>query len=904
MRALTLIKRREVLTGFILLATLIAGHTLLETARDALFLAKIPASRLPWMYLGIAGSALITTQARMPALDRFCRHQLLAVGLAFGAAVTTVFWFIQSSGTWVLYALYLWPALFSSLVLVSFWLTLDEDFTVTEAKKVYGFIGAGSAIGAAIGAAIARALVGRYPARDLLLISAAFFGVGAVLVALSSKGKSRPPVEASETLSWKSLGQIDAAPYLRRLLVIALLVSISATLADYLFKTWVARNVPSDQFVSVFATVSLAQSILGFAVQVVGVSWLLRTAGVTRALLVLPLAFLAGGVGLFVAGGLAVAVALKIADATLRYSVQRTGSELLFLPVDNPIRQRVKPLIDVVGQRLGQTLAAIAVLSLGAATSAPRILAAALAVVAVYWGWLVIGLQKGYLELFRQILRRGRLPVLTEVPHLDLGALETLLKALNSSDDGEVLTALELLVAYRRTHLIPALILFHPSREIVLRTLEYFAEAGRKDDAAILDRLQRHPDAEVRAAALRARSTRPQDDKHLRGALTDESPIVRATALVGLTATGGLKAEETSKQLAELLADPDEPKELAVAAAIRRQPHPQFESLLLTLAKSNSTAVKVDAAQAMRQMPSTSFLPALMEMLSLRPARAAVREALLAIGDPALAYLEKAMEDSSLHRSARRAIPGTLTLFPPQAAAAALLRRLCDAKEGVVRYRILRSLRHLQELDKNIQLDNEALKQATRQTLTIAFRNLHWRLTLEKHEGKEASLPGQQLLWEVLRDKETLAIDRLFRLFHLQHPKEDFDWISRGFRSENAVLRSSAEELLESVLEPAERDAILALIDVSDSDDRFDAGLPFYAFRPFTLEELLDALLQASSGTVRCLAAYHAAELGLQQFRPKLEALRSTAPSELAEVVDNALLMLSTRSQTEAAYAG
>ncbi len=47
MRALTLIRRREVLAGFIILATVIAGHTLLETARDALFLAKIPATRLP-----------------------------------------------------------------------------------------------------------------------------------------------------------------------------------------------------------------------------------------------------------------------------------------------------------------------------------------------------------------------------------------------------------------------------------------------------------------------------------------------------------------------------------------------------------------------------------------------------------------------------------------------------------------------------------------------------------------------------------------------------------------------------------------------------------------------------------------------------------------------------------------
>lgn len=904
MRGLALIKRREVLAGFILLATLIAGHTLLETARDALFLAKIPATRLPWMYLGIAGLALITTQVRVPALDRFGRHQLLAVGLAFGAAVTVLFWLVQSSGTWVLYALYLWPALFSSLILVGFWLTLDEDFTVTEAKKVYGFIGAGSAIGAAVGAAIARAMVGMYPARDLLLISAAFFLLGAALMAWSTRGKSRPPVQPSEPLSWKSLGQIDAAPYLRRLLVIALLVSISATLADYLFKSWVARSVDSDRFVSVFATVSLVQSIFGFVVQVVGVSWLLRTAGVTRALLVLPLAFLVGGVGLAVAGGLALAVALKITDATLRYSVQRTGSELLFLPVDNPIRQRVKPLIDVVGQRLGQTLAAVGVLVLGAATSAPRILAAALAAVALCWGWLVIGLQSGYLELFRQILRRGRLPVLTEVPHLDLGALETLLKALNSSDDGEVLTALELLVAYQRTHLIPAMILFHPSREIVLRTLEYFAEAGRKDDTAILDRLRRHPDPEIRAAALRARSKGRQEDADLRGALADESPLVRATALVGLTATGGLKPEETSKQLEELLVLPDEPKQRAVAAAIRRQPHPQFESLLIALAKSESTAVKVDAAQAMRQMPSTAFLPALMELLSLRPTRAAAREALLAIGDPALAFLEKAFDDYTIHRSARRAIPSTVALFPPQAAAPLLLRKLCDAKEGVVRYRILRSLRHLQERHQDIELDSEALKHVTRQTMAVAFRNLHARLTLEKHEGKEPSLPGQQLLVAVLRDKEALAIDRLFRLLHLQHPKEDFDWISRGFRSENAVLRSSAEELLESVLEPSERDAVLALINDSDSEDRFNAGMPYYAFRPLTLEQLLDTLLQASSGTVRCLAAYHAAELGLQQFRPKLEALRSSAPSELAEVVDHALLMLSTPSPMEAAYAG
>ena len=35
----------------------LAGHTLLETARDTLFLSRLPASQLPWTYLVIAALA-------------------------------------------------------------------------------------------------------------------------------------------------------------------------------------------------------------------------------------------------------------------------------------------------------------------------------------------------------------------------------------------------------------------------------------------------------------------------------------------------------------------------------------------------------------------------------------------------------------------------------------------------------------------------------------------------------------------------------------------------------------------------------------------------------------------------------------------------------------------------------
>ena len=100
----------------------------------------------------------------------------------------------------------------------------------------------------------------------------------------------------------------------------------------------------------------------------------------------------------------------------------------------------------------------------------------------------------------------GGLSGKAELPELDLGALETLFAGLNSSRDIEVIASLELLAEQHRERLIPALILYHPSREVVMRALEIFTEMGRTDFVSIADRLNSHPDRDVAAAALRART--------------------------------------------------------------------------------------------------------------------------------------------------------------------------------------------------------------------------------------------------------------------------------------------------------------------------------------------------------------------------------------------------------------
>ena len=64
--------------AFMTLFGLMAGHALLETARDALFLTNVPAERLPWVYLLIALLAVFI--ARVQARSRAAanpRQQLI-----------------------------------------------------------------------------------------------------------------------------------------------------------------------------------------------------------------------------------------------------------------------------------------------------------------------------------------------------------------------------------------------------------------------------------------------------------------------------------------------------------------------------------------------------------------------------------------------------------------------------------------------------------------------------------------------------------------------------------------------------------------------------------------------------------------------------------------------------------
>src|SRR5262249_21026443 len=104
-----------VLQAFVTLFGLIAAHTMLETARDALFLGRLPSSRLTFVYVLLSGLALVVSSYNERFVRRFGRRNALVFTLMLCAYGTTVLHFLPQSAT-VVFALYVWSGLLGTVL--------------------------------------------------------------------------------------------------------------------------------------------------------------------------------------------------------------------------------------------------------------------------------------------------------------------------------------------------------------------------------------------------------------------------------------------------------------------------------------------------------------------------------------------------------------------------------------------------------------------------------------------------------------------------------------------------------------------------------------------------------------------------------------------------------------------
>lgn len=927
-------ERRNTLAAFATLFAVTGGHTLLETARDALFLAKLPASRLPWMYLAIVVAALALGQVggRGP---RSSGRAAVSAALAFAALVTAGFWTLLASPSQpVLYALYIWTGLFASWVTVQFWTLLGRVHTVTQAKRLYGIIGAGAVLGAVVGAFGARWAMSVLSPRTSVLLSAVVFAAAIVPCALvripelaapavgdarKSEAAGRRQMSTGVRLLWDNA-------FARRVLGIVLVSTVSVTLADYVFKSTLSANIHDARALGeALSTFYAVTNTLALVTQLAVAPWVFRTLGVQRALFLFPSLLVVAATNVIVSGGgLVAALALKGLDGTFRYSIHRTSTELLLVPVPDGTRERIKPIIDLLGTRGGQAVASIFVLLLVAVAAADPITVGAIVLtLSVVWVGLVFSIRQLYLDVFRETLRSGGLSGKAELPALDLGALETLFAGLNSSRDDEVIASLELLAEQHRERLIPALVLYHPSRDVVLRALEIFTDIGRDDFFSVADRLLEHADGEVAAAALRARTAVSPDETLLRTQLEAGSPEVAATALVALVARKWMSLEEAQERFDAALAARDVRVATALARAVRvwSPDAPDgpvalaFDELLVRLADLAAdlhdapadvrapappgaapvllrvppdVRLLVEVAKAMGARKNPRFVSHLVAMLDRHELRSDARRALELLPG-ALEALGVALTAPQLPRDVRVHLPRTIAAFPARDAAPLLLRHLAHEKDGAVRFKTLRALVKLRRDDPEVDMDPSTLTSAAEATLDHVAELRRWGAALATQPDEctpservlDPLRAAHHLLVDLVHDKEVHASQRLFMLLGLLL-REDFDDVWRGLRSHDARRRASSTELVENLVPQPLRQRVMEITSDAPSSEV-----------PLSYEAALREIASRGGRTMRTIAEVRATELGIDLGRGS----QPTPPRRTEELAESLGARVASRAR-------
>ena len=125
--------RTPLVLGLVLFG-IMAAHALLETARDALFLAHVGPGHLASAYLAIALTALVAVGAVRRWGGKRSPRRVLIGFLALAAGGTGGLAATITQAPAVVFVLYVWTGLVATLAVPALWTLVDRVLRIGDAK--------------------------------------------------------------------------------------------------------------------------------------------------------------------------------------------------------------------------------------------------------------------------------------------------------------------------------------------------------------------------------------------------------------------------------------------------------------------------------------------------------------------------------------------------------------------------------------------------------------------------------------------------------------------------------------------------------------------------------------------------------------------------------------------------
>lgn len=299
---------------------------------------------------------------------------------AFFVTNLAVFCVLGLAGRQLGFAFFVWASLFGVLTMAQFWAFATDLFSVQAGQRLFGVIAVGAAAGAWFGASLASALFGVLGPYGLMLAAAAAI---AAAIALSANVRDRMPDSARSTPDPAQVPAVAGAPgrwlggfamvcrsrYLVAIAALVMLLNWITSTGDFVLSGWVADIAdgiaPEDRAAWIgrfMGNYSSAVALAGFLLQLLLVSRIIQAAGVARALLVTPVAFVAGYLLVGIVPAFLLLQSVLIVHRSFDYSLLNTTRNALLLPASRAVKYEAKTAIDTFFYRLGDLLSTASVI--------------------------------------------------------------------------------------------------------------------------------------------------------------------------------------------------------------------------------------------------------------------------------------------------------------------------------------------------------------------------------------------------------------------------------------------------------------------------------------------------------------------------------------------------------------
>lgn len=792
----------------------------------AMFLNTFP-NGLPHVIMAtalvVAGfiSVYIRISARV-GLENLVTGSLVFFGVSF-----FIFWGMTfQRGQWVYALIYVWVGMAGAMAPSMGWTLANYLLTAREARRVFGFIGAGQVLGAPV-AGFFTAWATRHVRPETLV---PIIGVSMILCAVLTKllfrqprpemlEVTRPRVAADIPKNFRQI--VLHILRTRFLLLITALTAFgcaATTIIGYQFSIIAKQTFHNKaDLAAFFALFSGFAGVAAFVLQMLVTGRLLRSFGIRVTLFILPVVFLGGSAALLIFPSIIAACFLKGSHSLLRFSVDKSSTELLYLPVSPPeIKNQIKPFIDGFVWRAADGIAGLVLwlFASGLKFSPARM---SLVNLGFLGGWLAMtyGVRKEYLNVLKKAIETRTLDperVAMGVV-LDSTTVDVLAQALERGGEQKVLYGLSLFEVGRQTGWHPALrrLLEHNSPAVRHRALRLLSDAGDKGIVEQVEKMLKDPALEVRSEALNYLVTETGGDPLVLMSEATDLPdyAVQGAIVVYLARSGQVESFGAARMILDSMlgrSDADRGRaRLEAARVLGLIPPPcELHTDLLALLADEQPEVAEQALLAAGKIGSPEFLPQVIRKLSDPRLRGPARAALAHYGARALGNLRACLNDASLPLELRKRIPDALAAVPTAESAAALVEGLVESNPGL-RYDVLKALNKVARTNRPLFGGGEEVADMLEAELMGYYRSFQILAAIDRRAGAAATT-GEEveddtpLLSRAVRERMDHELERIFRLLSLLYPGRDVYNAYLGLTSGDARLQANSLEVLEHVL--------------------------------------------------------------------------------------------------------